>query len=58
VAWVGTLQVEVVVESWVLPASAGAEGSGEPTVAATGEAGRWGCVGTPPSIPGEHYRTE
>jgi hypothetical protein len=54
----GATLVVLEVEPWVLPAGAGAEMGGEPTVAtdagATGEAGRWDYVATPPDISGEH----
>jgi hypothetical protein len=50
----------------VLPAGAGAEVGGEPTVAADADAGagaavevdRWSHGGTPSDTSGEHYRRE
>jgi hypothetical protein len=44
---------EVEVEPWVLPVGAGVGWAGAD--AAIGEAGRWGCAGTPPGILGECY---
>jgi hypothetical protein len=48
------------VETWVLPAGAGAEVGGVSTVAAiaAGEAGRWGRDGTLFGTSGEHYWME
>jgi hypothetical protein len=52
----------VEVEPWVLPTGAGAEVGGKPTATADagagGEAGRWGCDGTPSGTLKEHYRME